>query len=112
MYLRPRQIFQKFLVEEKRTRVNDIGRQVIEFVATGEEIFGVVSSINPKEAERFKAVAHNVDTVIVQHRGRVKAKVGDRLVKENKIYLVQAIDDVVGRGEFFLYFCNERFDLK
>ena len=112
MYLRPRQIFQKFIVEEKRTRIDERGRQIVEFVATGAEIFGVVSSINQKEAEKWKALNHTVDTVICQHKGRVKAKVGDLLAREDKTFLIQAVNDVVGLGEFYIYFCQERLDLK
>ena len=111
MYLRPRQIFEKFLVTAKITRLNDSGRSVVEFKPTGEVLFGVVSSAEPKEVERWKTLSHTVTHVIIQHLGRVKAKVGDCLIKGEKFYLVQAIDDPAGLGQFTIYYCEERFDL-
>ena len=86
MYLRPRQIFEKFLVTAKITRLNDSGRSVVEFKPTGEVLFGVVSSAEPKEVERWKTLSHTVTHVIIQHLGRVKAKVGDCLIKGEKNY--------------------------
>lgn len=112
MYLRPRTIMEKFLVEEKRTRIADNGRQTIEFVPTGEMILGVISIVEPHEVEKWKATKHDVTHSIVQHLGHIKAKVGDRLVKGDKIYIVQAIDEPVGIGQFFVYYVNERADLK
>lgn len=112
MYLRPRSIFEKFLVEEKLTRINEIGRQVVEYKPTGEELFGVVSSAAPLEIERWKQLSHDVTHTIVQKLGRIHAKVGDRLVKEDKIYLVEAIDNPAGLGQWYIYFVKERADVK
>ena len=111
MYLRPRQVATKFLVGAKITRLNDIGRSVTEFKPTGEVLFGVVSSAEPHEVERWKALSHTVTHVVIQHLGHVKAKVGDCLIKEGKIFMVQAVDDVIGAGQFYIYYCEERFDL-
>lgn len=111
MYLKPRQVFEQFLIEEKRTRINDIGRQMIEYVATGEEIFGVVSSAEPHEVEKWRALKHEISHVIIQHLGRAKAAVGDRLINGEKKYLVEAVDNVIGAGQFYLYYVKERFDL-
>lgn len=111
MYLRPRQVFEKFLVTEKNTRLNEIGRCVTEFKSTGEMILGVVSSAEPKEVERWKALSHTVTHVVIQHLGRVKAKVGDCLINGAKKFFVQAVDDPAGLGQFTIYYCEERFDL-
>ena len=112
MYLRPRSIYEKFLIEEKRTRIDPNGRQVTEFKPTGEEILGVVSTAEPADREKFKGLKHEVDSVIIQKLGRTKAKVGDRLIKGSKIYYVEAIDNPAGLGQFYLYWCSERFDTK
>ena len=111
MYLRPRQIFEKFLVTEKITRLNDIGRSVTEFKPTGEVLFGVVSSAEPHEVEKWRALKHEITHVVIQHLGHVKAKVGDCLIKGEKKFLVQAVDDPAGLGQFTIYYCEERFDL-
>ncbi|MBR1646989.1 MAG: hypothetical protein IJ685_09465 [Selenomonadaceae bacterium] len=46
VYLKPRQIFEKFLVEEKRTRLDEIGNSRVEFVA-------VISTVEPHEVEKW-----------------------------------------------------------
>lgn len=111
MYLRPRQIFEKLQVAEKVTRLDDRGRSAIEFKPTGEEILGVVSSAEPREIERWKSLSHEISHVVIQHLGRIKAKVGDMLIKADKKFLVQAIDDPAGLGQFYILYCLERFDL-
>ncbi len=111
MYLKPRQIFEKFLVEEKISRINDIGRQAVEFKATGAEIFGVVSSAEPYEREKFKGLKHEISHVIIQKLGAIKAKVGDRLINGEKIFCVEAVDNPAGLGQWYLYYVSERFDL-
>lgn len=111
MYLRPRQVFEKFLVTTKITRINDIGRSVTEFKPKGEILFGVVSSAEPKEVERWKALSHTVTHVVIQHLGHIKAQVGDCLISGEKKFLVQAVDNPAGLGQFTIYYCEERFDL-
>lgn len=110
MYLKPRQVCEKYLVEEKLTRINEAGRQVIEFKPTGDIILGAVSALTKYEIEKWKSLKHTVDKVIIQHLGHAKAKVGDRLTKGNKKFLVQAVEDIIGAGQFFLYYVEERFD--
>lgn len=112
MYLRPRSIYEKLLIEEKRTRIDPSGRQVVEFKPTGEEILGVVSTAEPADREKFKSLRHEVSHVIIQHLSRLKAKVGDRLVKGDKIYYVEATDEPAGLGQWYLYWVSERFDSK
>lgn len=111
MYLRPRQIFQTFVVEEKLLRLSPEGRQVVEFVASGAEIQGVVSTIEPFQREKFKAIKNEIKYGIVQHLGTPRAKVGDRLVCGDKKYYVETIDNPAGVGQFYVYWCSERFDL-
>ena len=111
MYLRPRSIFTKFLVSEKVSELNDIGRQVVKFRATGDEIFAVISSAEPKERERWHSLGHNITHEVIQHLGRAKAKVGDILITGDRKFIVQAVDDPAVIGQWFIYYCEERFDL-
>ena len=110
MYLRPRSPFEKFLVHEKITRLDEIGRQVVEFKPTGEILFGVVSITNATEVEKYKALRHEVSHTIVQRGGRIMARVGDLLVKEDGKYLVQDVETVAG-GQWYYYWVNRRNDL-
>lgn len=111
MYLRPRQIGEKFIVQEKITRVDETGRTVIEFKPTGEILFGVLSYLNPVEVEKWSGTKHESTDVIVQRFGRTKAAVGDKLVQGDKVYLVQSIEEVANSG-WRLYYVKERGDLR
>lgn len=112
LYLKPKSIFEKFLVERKRDRISEIGRQKNEYVATGDEILGVISSLKTNEVEKFKSLKHDVDCVIIQKLGMVKAEIGDRLVKADRKYHVEAVENAAGLGQFYFYYCNSRFDLR
>ena len=111
MYLRPRQIFERFLVEEKIDRLDARGGQCSEYKPTGEAVFCVVTRADPTEIEKMKSLHHDVSHVLVQRGGRAKAKVGDRLIGGERKFLVQAVDNPGGIGQWYAYFCNERFDL-
>ena len=111
MYLRPRSVFEKFLVEEKITRLDERGRQSIEFKPTGEILFGVISITDALEVEKYTALHHEVSHTIVQRGGRPMARVGDLLVKEDKKYLVQDVENVAGMGQWYYYWCNLRNDV-
>ena len=110
MYLRPRQIFERFIVEEKKTRIAPDGRQEVEFKPSGEEILGVISTIETFEREKFKGTKHEASHGIVQRLGRIKAKPGDRLISGDRKFIVSHIDNPGGLSQYYIYFCNERFD--
>ena len=110
MYLRPRQIFERFIVEEKRTRIAPDGRQEVEFKPSGEEILGVISTIETFEREKFKGTKHEASHGIVQRLGRIKAKPGDRLINGDKKYIVSHIDNPGGLSQWYVYWVTERRD--
>lgn len=107
MYLRPRTLAEKFLVAEKVTRLNEIGRAKVEFHLTGEIIFGILSETRPEEVEKYKATHHEVTHVLVS-RSNKRAKIGDILIKVDKKYLVQNVEEI---GAWTNYFICERADL-
>ena len=112
MYLRPRQIFEKFLVEEPVTRVDDNGRVVKEFQPTGSQLFGVMSNVNPDEVEKWRGLKHEVTNKIVQRFNTTRANVGDKLICGEKVFLVEAVDDVSNLGQWRIYFVTRRGDLR
>lgn len=112
MYLRPRQLFAKFIVEEQISRVDANGRIVKEFQSTGEQLFGVVSSVNPNEVEKWRGLKHEVTHKIVQRLGTIKAQIGDKLICGDKVFIVEAIDDVLNFGQWRIYFVTQRGDVK
>ena len=109
MYLRPRTLGKKFLVEEKITRVDETGRAVVEFKPKGDVLFGVLSYLNPTEVEQWQGTKHFASDVIIQKFGRTKASVGDKLIHGETVYLVQSIEEVAG---WRLYYVKERGDLR
>ena len=111
MYLHPRSVFEKFLIAEKITRLDEMGRSLVELKDTGKILLGVVSTSTPYEREKFKGLKHEVTHTIVQKLGDVRAMVGDLLIKGEKKFLVQAIENPAGLGQYFIYYVNERFDL-
>ena len=110
MYLRPMSIAERFLVEEKTTRIDNQGRQIVTFTPTNEEILGVISTIETFEREKFKGTKHEASHGIVQRLGRIKAKPGDRLINGDRKFIVSHIDNPGGLSQYYIYFCNERFD--
>ena len=83
----------------------------MEFVADT-ELFGVISTVEPHEVEKWRGLKHTVTHKIVQRLGTSRAQVGDKLIKADKIFFVEAVDDVSGLGQFFVYFVSERSDVK
>lgn len=111
MFLSPRRFVEKFLVEEKRTRLDEFGNQRVTFEPAG-DLSGIISSVNPQERERYKGLKHVVAHKIVQHLGTARARIGDRLIKADKIYFVEDINDVSNLGLFYIYYVSERSDVK
>ena len=103
-------IAERFLVEEKTTRIDNQGRQIVTFTPTNEEILGVISTIETFEREKFKGTKHEASHGIVQRLGRIKAKPGDRLINGDRKFIVSHIDNPGGLSQYYIYFCNERFD--
>ena len=105
MYLRPRTPFEKFLVQEQISTQDDMGRAKVEFVTCG-ELVAAIDTVNPKDAEKFSAQIHQISHVLIARHKR--AKIGDRLVKGEAIYLIKHVEESIG---FVLYYVERRFDL-
>lgn len=102
---------ERLQISERRVRLSDLGRQEVSFELTGGEVIGVVASATPYEREKLKSLKHEVTHVVIQRLGSAKAKVGDRLIKGEKIFYVEAVENPAGLGQWFIYYCNERCDL-
>lgn len=110
MYLRPRSIFERFHVAEKLTRVNEQGRNVVEYRDTERLLFGVLSTTTAYEREKFQSMKHEASHYIVQ-RGEPRAKIGDLLVNGTRRFLIQSVENPCGLNEWTTYLVNERADL-
>ena len=110
MILRPRQLFEKFIVEEVQARADQSGRVVKSFVPSG-EVFGCISTVTPNEAEKLSGVKHSATHQIVVRFGRSDIKSGDKLIRGDKVYLVETVDDISRLGQFTIIYVTERGDL-
>lgn len=110
MILRPRQLFEKFLVEEVQARADQSGRVVKCFAPSG-ELFGCISTVTPNEAEKLSGLKHKVTHQIVVRFGRSDVKSGDKLIRGDKVYLVETVDDISRLGQFTIIYVTERGDL-
>lgn len=107
MYLKPRQLFDEFVIQKLISRVDEGGRVVKIFEPSG-RLFGCISNVNPSEAEKFMGLKHNVTHKIVQFWGRTTASTGDKLIRADKIYLIEHVAKI---QQFTVYHVNERSDL-
>lgn len=111
MYLRPRGIFEKFCVAERKTRLDEIGRTRVEFEETDRILFGVISTVSQYEREKFSGLKHEVTHQIIQKFGSARAQVGDMLIKGTRKFLIQTIENPAGVGQFLILYVCERFDI-
>ena len=108
MYLRPRNAFERFLVQSKVSRADSSGRVTVEFKDNG-FLFAAIDTLHPHEVEKWRALKHQVDVVLIQHGGEKSANIGDRLIGGARIFLIQHVEPTL--GGWHLYYCQERFDL-
>ncbi len=110
MYLRPKSLFQTFLVETKCTAVDPKGRKVASFTWNGNVLVGVISEARSKELYRWRSIQHTITHTIVQKNGGPMAKEGDRLRFANRLFYVQGVDNSSALGLVTLYYVEERKD--
>ena len=103
MYLRPGNLFKEFVIEDNRQKVTSTGR-----VKT---LYGCLADATTETAKNKSTEDHTVTHTIVQ-RGTPLAKKTDKLVLENRVFYVVAVDDAGGLGISTLYYVEERDDIK
>ena len=107
MYIRPRHAFERFLVQRKVSRADEAGRVIVEFKDAG-ILFAAIDTLRPHEIDKWRALKHEVDVVLIQHGGEAPAQIGDRLIGGARSFLVQHVEATL--GGWYLYYCAERFD--
>ncbi|MBQ3450750.1 MAG: hypothetical protein IJL12_08895 [Selenomonadaceae bacterium] len=108
MYLRVRNAFERFLVQRKVSRADSNGRVLVEFKDAG-VLFAALDTLRPHEVDKWRALKHQVDVVLIQHGGEAPAQIGDRLIGGARIFLVQHVEPTL--GGWHIYYCEERHDL-
>ena len=104
MYLRPGNLFKEFVIEDNRV-VNDHKGDGVK------TLYGCLADATTETAKNKSTEDHTVTHTIVQ-RGIPLAKKTDKLVLENRVFYVVAVDDAGGLGISTLYYVEERDDIK
>lgn len=112
MYLRPGNLFKEFVIENNRQKVTSTGRVVNNHKGDGmKTLYGCLADATTETAKNKSTEDHTVTHTIVQ-RGIPLAKKTDKLVLENRVFYVVAVDDAGELGISTLYYVEERDDIK
>lgn len=108
MYHRPENLWKDFTIEAKTETTNSRGRAVDGYdIEHPTYTSAILCGATPKEIERFQQKEHPI-THVISHKGKPKAKEGDRLILQNRTFYVQGVDDPGDQGIWTLYYCEER----
>lgn len=112
MYLRIGNMYKDFIVEKKCEKINTSGKPVTKYESDGSIIIkGCLAKATPEEKEKWRQLNHPISHTIVQ-TGSPKAKAGDRLVLNHRIFYIQNIDNADEIGIATIYYAEEREDVK
>lgn len=112
MYLRPGNLLKDFVVERNEPVVTSTGRVANNYVGDGTmRLKGCLADASDEERENHSQKDHIVTHTIVQP-GKPKAKRGDRLVLESRVFYIVDIDDAGSLGISTIYYAEERMDAK
>lgn len=112
MYLRPGNLLKDFIVEEIQTDIGPFGRPALSYKDDGVKMLrGVLAEAHPQQKKRWEQLQHPITHTIIQS-GRPRAKGEDKLVMENRVFLIQGVDDVGDLGICTIYYVEERLDVK
>jgi hypothetical protein len=110
LFLRPGNMLKDFEVCRRSGKFTADGRVRSEFTKTGDIIRGVLSDASTEEEFRWSQNQHPITHKIVQ-KGTAKAKAGDELMHDERVFLVQGVDDVSELGMVTIYYIQERSDV-
>lgn len=112
MYLRPGNLYKTFIIENNKNIVSSVGRPKVTYSHTQQDMLeGILAEADPNQKMRWEQLQHPITHTIVQD-GKPKVKAEDKLILENRIFLVQGVDDLGSLGIFTIYYVEERYDVK
>ncbi len=110
MFLRPGNLNKTFILEKKTERIDENKRVKAEYDTLNPVIIrAVLAQAETSEKERWQQLQHPISHTIVQ-RGRPKAKEGDRLIHDGRIFYIKGFDDPDELGAVTIYYAEERRD--
>ena len=112
MYLRPGNLYRTFVIENNKNIVSSIGRPRANYNHTQQDILeGILAEADPNQKMRWEQLQHPITHTIVQD-GSPKTKAEDKLILEDRVFLVQGVDNLADLGISTIYYVEERFYLK
>lgn len=107
LYNRPSELWKDFFVEMKTEQQNSRGRSIDHYESVGELFKAILNGAMPEQKLYYEQLQHPI-THVISHRGKPRAKEGDRLVMKDRVFYVQGVDDPGDLGVWTLYYCEER----
>lgn len=111
MYLRPSNFYKSFIIETNQSKINSFGRPTANYDDSKKRLFGILTEADPNQKFRWEQLQHPITHMIVQD-GKPQAKQEDKLIFENRVFLIKGIDDLGSLGISTIYYVEERFDIK
>lgn len=110
-YHRPENLWKDFVVENKTESTTSRGRAANSYDTEHPEyIHAILCGATPSEKLKYHQMGHPI-THVISHRGKPKAKEGDRLLLQNRAFYVQGVDDPGDQGLWAIYYAEERSDV-
>lgn len=107
MYLRPGNLYKKFIIEENRQTLSEDGRMINNYVGDGTRfLHGCLAAASPETSAKCNQLGHQVSHTIVQ-RGTAKAKPGDMLILGDRHFVIERLDDAGGLRIAVIYYVRE-----
>lgn len=111
-YIRPGNLLKHFRIVRETEAIGPMGRPVASFSDSGSmELEGVLADATASDLEKWKQLQHPISHTIVQ-AGPPKAKAEDKLILDERIFQIHAVDDCDGLGITTIYYAEERTDVR
>lgn len=111
MYLRPGNLFKEFVVCSEVEAVNAFGRPKTSYEQTDRKFFGALADASQADQDKWKQLQHPI-THTIEQPGKPIAALGEKLMMDERVFFIHAIDDCGSLGLATIYYAEERLDVK
>lgn len=112
MYMRPGNLYKEFVVESNRTEVRASGRPAEGYDTVNvRRLKGSLADASTQDIARYGQSQHPITHTIVQP-GRPCAKADDKLILDDRVFLIRKVDEAGSLGVCTIYYVDERKDVQ
>ena len=105
---RPENLWKDFYIDSKEETLTSRGRVKENYSGSSPAFFkAILCGATPDQKLQYSQMQHPI-THVISHKGEPKAKEGDRLVFQNRVFYVQGVDNPGDLAIWTLYYCEER----